>query len=157
MNILYIINYLFFNKNYFSSYIKTITIIVLFIYNFKKYKILKNLLELLYFPVTLITTYNLLFTTGQIFNWPIFRGENYLSLLYILNTFIKIILLIILLKQNIQFKLISVILTLLLWIIFVIITKLKHYKTNNLEYLIIFIISLLFCLLFNNNKFKIDL
>jgi hypothetical protein len=151
MDLLYIIQYLFFNKRYFSSFIKTILISCLIIYNFKKYKILKKILELLYFPITIITTYNVLFTLGELFNWPIFKGDGYFNLLYGLSSIIKIILLIILLNHKIKLKFISVILTLLLWIIFAKITKLKDYEANNLEYLLIFLISLLFCLLINKN------
>jgi len=151
MDLLYIIKWLFFNKRYLSSFIKTALLCCLIIYNFKRYKILKQTLELLYFPITIITTYNVLFTLGELFNWPIFKGDGYFGLLYGLSSIIKIILLIILLNHNINFKLKSVILTLLLWFIFAKITNLKGYEANKLEYLLIFIISLLFCLLINKN------
>ena len=93
-----------------------------------------------------------MFTLGELFNWPIFKGNGYLNLLFGLSTIIKVILLIILLKQKIKFKFISVLITLLLWIIFAKITKLKGYEANNLEYLIIFLTSLSFCLLIKKIK-----
>lgn len=151
MDLVYIIKWLFFNKRYLSSFIKSALLCCLIIYNFKKYKILKKILELLYFPIIIITTYNVLFTLGELFNWQIFKGYGYFGLLYGLSTIIKIILLIILLSHKISFKFISVILTLLLWVIFAKITNLKGYEANKLEYLLIFLISLLFCLLINNN------
>ena len=97
------------------------------------------------------------FTFGELFNLFNFKGEDYFTLLYSLSKNTKIILLIILLKHKIQLKILSVLLALLLWIIFAHITKLKDYKANKFEYVIIFIISLLFCLLMNSyNFFRYD-
>lgn len=93
---------LFFNKRYFSSFIKSALLCCLIIYNFQKNTIIKQILELLYYPITIITTYNVLFTLGELFNWPIFKGYGYFGLLYGLSTIIKIILLIILLNHKIS-------------------------------------------------------
>ena len=149
MNLSNIIYELYFNKYYFSVYIRTITTIVLILNYFKKSKLFLTTLEFLYFPNVLITFYNILFTIGEYFSLPILKGEDYFSLINILSTITKIILLILLIKLKIKFKINSVILTLILWIIFSLITKLKDYEANLLEYFIIFCVSLIFCFMIN--------
>ena len=130
---------LYLNTEFFSVFIRSITTLVLFIYHFLKNSILENILEYLYFPNVLITAYNILFTLGQTFCWCIFQGKNYFSLLNLLSSATKIILL-----------------TLILWMIFAYFTKLKKYEASMFEYLIIFSISLLFCFIINYN-FKIEI
>ena len=54
MNLSNIIYELYFNKYYFSVYIRTITTIVLILNYFKKSKLFLTTLEFLYFPIVLI-------------------------------------------------------------------------------------------------------